>query len=166
MGMIVLLIALALAPAGRAGVELPVDSLTADRERPVRGVVHARCGEGGSVLELQLEGLEPRGRYSLWMFVYGQANAASPAAVVAAGTLGRTPAHEFDAGPTGRAHLVVHQRRGALSSFGYAAGCLLDTPQWRIVGGLHPGGIRAGAFMPPAGEIVEQFGVTYIRPSQ
>jgi hypothetical protein len=165
MGMLVLLIALALAPAARAGAELPVDSLTANRERPVRGVVKARCGEGGSVLELQLEGLEPRGRYSLWMFVYRQTSAASPAEVVAAGTLGRSPAHEFDAEATGRAHLVVHQRGGALSSFGYAAGCLLDAPQWRIVGGLHPGGIRAGAFMPADGEIVEQFGVTYIRPA-
>ena len=165
MGMLDLLIALVLAPAARAGVELPVDSLTADREGPVRGVVSARCGEGGSVLELRLEGLERRGRYSLWTFVYGQTNAASPAEVVAAGTLGRSPGHEFDAEATGRAHLVVHQQEGALSSFGYAAGCLLDAPQWRIVGGLHPGGIRAGAFMPPPGEIVGQFGVTYVRQS-
>jgi hypothetical protein len=166
MAMLVLLTALALAPAARARVELPVDSLTADRERPVRGVLSARCGEGGSVLELQLEGLEPRGRYSLWMFVYARTNASSPAEVVAAGTLGRSPAHEFDAAATGRAHLVVHQRGGALSSFGSATACLLDTPQWRIVGGLHPGGVRAGAHMPAAGEIVEQFGVTYIRPSR
>ena len=165
MGMLVLMLMVGLVPAVPGRVELPVDSLTGNRERAIRGTVTARCSKDSSILELQLDGLQPRGRYSLWVFLYPQTSGVSPAAVVAAGTLGRSPAHEFEAEATGRAQLVVHQGAGPLSSFGHAQGCLLDVPQWRIVGGLHPRGIRAGAFMPAAGEIVEEFGVTYIRPS-
>ena len=145
------------------GITLVVDSLAADAERPVRGTVTTRCASSGSLLDFNLSGLEPQGRYSVWVFLFDQPRAmVVPENAVAAGALGgRGTRHEFNADVSGRARVVVLQRPGPLSAFGTAGNCLLDQPQWRIVGGLHPRGIRRGIYMPPPGEIVAQFGITY-----
>lgn len=147
-------------------ITIDVDSLAADTERPVRGTVTTRCGSSGSLLDFDLSGLEPHGRYSVWVFLFDQRRSTVvPDDAVAAGALGsRGTRHEFDADGSGRARLAVLQRPGPLSAFGAVGECLLDQPQWRIVGGLHPRGIRTGIYMPPPGEIVAQFGVTYRKP--
>jgi hypothetical protein len=149
-----------------AEIMLDVDSLSADAERPVRGSVIARCGEGGSVLDFDLAGLKPRGQYSVWVFLFARrSDSVTSTDAIAAGALGgHSTRHEFVADRSGRARVVVLQRAGPLSAFGSVNGCLLDAAQWRVVGGLHPRGIRAGVYMPPPGEIVEQFGITYRRP--
>jgi hypothetical protein len=160
---------LALAGPGgprQAEITIDVDSLAAHSERPVRGTVTTRCASSGSLLDFDLSGLEPNGRYSVWVFLFGRSRSAvAPDDAVAAGALGgQGTRHEFDADSSGRARLVVLQRPGPLSSFGAVGGCLLDQPQWRVVGGLHPRGVRAGIYMPPPGEIVAQFGITYRKP--
>jgi hypothetical protein len=157
-----------LGPAGQreAEITIGVDSLAADAERPVRGTVTARCGSSGSLLDFDLVGLEPNGRYSVWVFLFDRPRGPLvPDGAVAAGALGgHGTRHEFEADRSGRARLVVLQRPGPLSSFGAVGGCLLDQPEWRVVGGLHPRGVRAGIYMPPPGEIVAQFGITYRKP--
>ena len=147
-------------------VTLDVDSLSRNAEQPVRGTVSARCAGSGSVLEFDLAGLAPNGEYSVWVFLFAHpGESVTSADAVAAGALGhRSTRHEFAADRWGRARLVVLQRAGPLSAFGRVSGCLLDETQWRVVGGLHPRGVRAGLYMPPPGEIVEQFGVTYRKP--
>jgi hypothetical protein len=163
---VLMAIVLSLAGAGEPRepqVTLNVDSLSSNPERPVRGTVTARCGAGGSVLDFDMTGLAPKGRYSVWVFLFDERHAAVvPEGAVAAGALGgRGTRHEFVADALGRARLVVLQPSGPLSAFGVVRGCLLDEPQWRVVGGFHPRGVRAGTYMPPPGEIVAQFGITY-----
>jgi hypothetical protein len=170
-GILPVLLMAALAMAGseeprRPEVTLDIDSLSSNPERPVRGSVIARCGSRGSVLEFDLAGLEPDGQYSIWVFLFERPTVAVVSGdAVAAGALGggRGTRHEFAADRRGGARFVVLHRAGPLSAFGSVAGCLLDAPQWRLVGGLHPRGVRAGVHMPPPGEIVAQFGVTYRR---
>lgn len=165
------LVIAALATSGPAGpreveITIDVDSLAADTERPVRGTVTTRCASSGSLLDFDLSGLEANGRYSVWVFLFARPRGTVvPDDAVAAGALGgHGTRHEFEADRSGRARLVVLQRPGPLSSFGAVGGCLLDQPEWRVVGGLHPRGVRAGVYMPPPGEIIAQFGITYRKP--
>jgi len=142
-------------------VTMPIDALAVTREGIVRGTVTARCTAAGTTLGFTLGGLVPRGTYSLWVFVFGVSrDAITSADATAAGALGSGDgrSHEFLADAQGRAELLIVQPRGRLSAFGHVRDCLLDEPQWRVVGAHHPRRVTAGTRRPPSGEIVEHFG--------
>jgi len=148
-------------PESRA-VTMPIDALAMTREGIVRGTVTARCTAAGTTLGFTLGGLVPSGTYSLWVFLFGVSrDAITPADATAAGALGSGDgrSHEFLADAQGRAELLIVQPRGRLSAFGLVRGCLLDEPQWRVIGGYHPRRVTARTLRPPSGEIVEHFGV-------
>ena len=151
------------AASATRSVARPVDAIVATGAGLAGGTVTAECGARGTTLRFSLSGLAPDGTYSLWLFVFGTSRGgATPGEVTAAGALGRGDgrSHEFRADTWGRAELVTVQPEGRLSAFGAVRGCLVDVPQWRVVGGHHPRRVRAGTRMPARGEIVEHFGVS------
>jgi hypothetical protein len=139
-----------------------VDAISAARERGAQGLLTARCAGTGPVLAVELSGLVPEGTYSIWMFVFADprdgVTAADAEGAGAAGAGAR--AHEFRADAGGRASLSLRQPAGPLSAFGRVRGCLLDEPQWRVIGAYHPRRVTAGTRRPAGGEAVEHFGVS------
>jgi hypothetical protein len=154
-------VSVAASPSYERSVTLPVEALSAVRERGVRGRLTARCAGTGTVLAFELSGLVPDGTYSIWMFVFADPrDGATAADVEGAGAAGAgARAHEFRADAGGRASLTLRQPAGPLSAFGRVRGCLLDAPQWRVIGAYHPRRVTAGTRRPPGGDAVEQFGV-------
>lgn len=154
------------APPYERRVTLPVDALSVLRERIAQGTVTAQCTAAGTTLHFDLSGLVPNGTYSVWMFLFEETRDAVTAAdAAAAGALGSGAwrGHEFRADALGRAQLALRQPAGPLSAFGRVRGCLLDEPQWRVVGAYHPRGVTAGTSRPAAGEAIEHFGVRWGR---
>ena len=145
-------------------VTLAVDALSVLRERVAQGAVTAQCTGAGTTLHFDLAGLVPDGTYSLWMFLFEETReAVTPADAAAAGALGSGAGggHEFRADSLGRARVALRQPAGPLSAFGRVRGCLLDEPQWRVVGAYHPRRVTAGTSRPAAGDALEHFGVRW-----
>jgi hypothetical protein len=126
----------------------------------VTGRATAQCLTQGTHVVLKLQGLIPRGVYTIWSLTF-RAPGFDPsfANLIGLGALGDADGSEnsFRASESGEGALSALVNAGPLSVFGAIGACGLDEFEWHVVGAYHIDGQTHGATPGPDGTQVEQF---------
>ena len=143
--------------------------LTWGEFKKVTGTCEVECTEAGVKVTLKLNGLIPRGVYTIWNVVF-DAPGMDPAqemlgidGVGAAGA-GDGSDNSFVASADGRAEIAMTSPGGPLSMLGTIEDCpLTDNFEWHVVGTYHLDGKTYGPDLGPDGTVAEQFAFVFLR---
>ncbi len=124
------------------------------------GNVTLKCTEKGTLVNLHLSGLIPKGVYTIWTLTF-KAPGFEPtfSNLTGVGSLGTIDGSEntFKASASGEGEIVARIPAGPLSIFGSIASCINSEFEVHFVGVYHLDGSSYGATPGPKGTYVEQF---------